>query len=137
MKGREIKKTRHRMLNDEEKHTHYPSRGFLQKWIGKRINFVGRICGFGIPKIRWELPQMYFSDQYILLRNIISPEFRIQIDHVWVPYTEEMKGMDLSEGLNIEFQAEVIEYSKKGGFDFTLTNLSNIRIMKRLVFALN
>jgi hypothetical protein len=137
MKGREIKKTRHRMLNEEGKSTHYPSRGFLQKWIGKRINFVGRISGFGIPKIRWELPQIYFSDQYILLRNIISPEFRIQIDHVWVPYTEEMKGMDLSEGQNIEFQAEVIEYSKKGGFDFTLTNVSNIRIMKRLVFALN
>ena len=137
MKERDSKKTRPRMMNEEGTNKQLPSRGFLQKWVGQRINFVGRVGGFGEPKIRWELPQIYFSNQYVLIQNIFSPEFRIRINHVWIPYTDEMKEMNLREGQNIEFRAEVVEYTKKNGYDFTLINASNIRILKRLAFALN
>lgn len=63
--------------------------------VGKKVNYKG------------------YSEDTILLKNIIDVISNQQVaDHLWFSYTKGFEAIDLKEGVVLEFEARVKEYSK-------------------------
>jgi hypothetical protein len=63
--------------------------------LGKKVNYKG------------------YSEDTILLKNIVDVETNQLIaDHLWFSYTKGFEGIDLQEGVVLEFEARVKEYTK-------------------------
>lgn len=63
--------------------------------VGKKVNYKG------------------YSEDTILLKNIIDVNTNQQVaDHLWFSYTKGFEGIELKEGVVLEFEARVKEYSK-------------------------
>lgn len=63
--------------------------------VGKKINYKG------------------YSEDTILLKNIIDVSTNQPVaDHLWFNYTKGFEGIELNEGVELEFEARVKEYRK-------------------------
>lgn len=63
--------------------------------LGKKVNYTG------------------YSEETILLSNIVDVETnRVVADHIWFSYTKGFEKVVLTEGITLEFEARVKEYSK-------------------------
>ena len=63
--------------------------------IGKKINYKG------------------YSEETILVRNVFDIELNREVaDHVWFSYTKGFEKITLTEGVQLEFEARVKEYTK-------------------------
>lgn len=113
------------------------TRGYLQRLVGKRLKFYGIVSAVGFQKKGVQERQLHRSDQYLLIKHVVCPDYRIEMDHVWVAFTPEMKQFNFIKGTNIQFQAKIIEYSKPTHNDFTLAEPENIQTIRRFVFSLN
>lgn len=80
----------------------------LKKELGNRKKFrgtfirIGRKSGF-----------KGYSEETILLKDIIDLESGIHMtDHLWLNFTRSFGQANIREGMTIEFEARVKEYSK-------------------------
>lgn len=71
------------------------------------------------------------GDALSLLIEKVSLDGRVITEHVWVPYSEELKELDINSGDSILFNATVARYEKKEGVDYGLSNINNIRILSK------
>lgn len=63
--------------------------------LGKKVNYKG------------------YSEETILLKNIVDASTDRQIaDHLWFSYTKGFEAIALTEGVVLEFEARVKEYTK-------------------------
>lgn len=80
----------------------------LKKELGNRKKFkglfvrIGRKAGFN-----------GYSQETILLKDIIDLENGIRVtDHVWLNLTKSFEAANIKEGMTVEFEARVKEYTK-------------------------
>jgi hypothetical protein len=90
--------------------------------LGKKVNYKG------------------YSEDTILLTQITDVEVnKVVADHLWFSYTKGFESIQLREGVVIEFEARVKEYSKgyvnsrykisNRSSDFKLSNPTRIRLI--------
>lgn len=83
-------------------------RARLKKELGNRKKFrglfvrIGRKTGFN-----------GYSKETILLANIVDPESGALVtDHLWLNFTKSFEDARIKEGMTIEFEARITEYTK-------------------------
>ena len=113
-----------------------PDRLYLGNYEGQTGEFVGKIVDIRWKKNPENLEKPARSQMYVLIRDIYSPTLRIEIDHIWIPFTDELKKKGAEKDLYIGFIAKIVGYKKKFGYDFKPGYLRNIRIMKRCILTL-
>jgi hypothetical protein len=107
----------------------------LKKELGKRKKFRALVAAFG-KKVNY----LGYSDPTILLKNIQDVEAdRIVAEHLWFALSRTFEKVGILEGMTIEFEARVKEYSKgyvnrRHGInnkkqDYKLSHPTNVRII--------
>jgi hypothetical protein len=83
-------------------------RNELKKEEGKRKKFVATFVRLG-KKTGYKGK----SEETVLLKNITDPETnKVVTDHIWFSFTKGFQDAGLSEGMLVEFEARVKEYTK-------------------------
>jgi hypothetical protein len=111
-----------RKLLAADKGTRKKFRGIFARF-GKKTNFKG------------------FSEMTVLLTHIVDIETtQVVADHVWFSYTKGFEDAKIIEGVSVEFEARIKEYTKgyvnpKAGIrnrklDYKLSHPTRIRVLK-------
>ena len=109
-------------------------RSKLAKDEGVRKKFVAKFARLANNK---NYP--VYAEETILLINVIDSDTRERVtDHVWFSYTRGFEKITLTEGVVVEFEARVKEYTKgyinpilgakKRTLDFKLSHPTKIKI---------
>ena len=54
-----------------------------------------------------------YSEETILLKNVVDLQNnQVVADHIWFSYTKGFQGIGLIEGIKVEFEARIKEYTK-------------------------
>jgi hypothetical protein len=108
-------------------------RKVLAKEEGSRKKFYATFSRLG-KKVNY---QGYREDTILLTKIIDAETHQIMADHVWFSYTKGFEKIELTEGVDIEFEARVKAYSKgyvntrykinNRSTDFKLSNPTTIK----------